>query len=226
MRPIGPITSGDLIGLLSVYLYVGALLLISRKRFEERPFLGRKFLHLMAGNIIFLLPLFETKIAMVLLAAFPFVILTFLISSRSPFDIVDPLTEKGHGMGLFYYAVAWTILAFFFFQRAEIIAIGIAAMSYGDGTAGFIGQRFGKHEYSFRGSKKSLEGSLAMMATTTLSIPLVLLYFNAALPSWYLMLIVAFFATAAEALVGRGYDNLTIALITAIIYYTTVHSVI
>ncbi|MEF8874636.1 MAG: hypothetical protein V5A88_08220, partial [Candidatus Thermoplasmatota archaeon] len=54
----GSISSGDLIEVVSVYVYVIVLRFISRKGFKERPFLGRKFLHLMAGNIIFLLPLF------------------------------------------------------------------------------------------------------------------------------------------------------------------------
>lgn len=35
-------------------------------------------------------------------------------------------------------------------------------MSYGDGFASLIGQRFGKHKYNLVGDIKSIEGSLAM----------------------------------------------------------------
>ncbi len=217
------ILSGDAAGVTLVYLYVGSLLIISRICFKKKPFLGRKFLHFMTGNIIFFLPLFETKWVMVLIAAFPFVLITFLMSSRSPLDVSSPLTRRGHDFGLFYYAIAWTLLALIFFERLEIIAIGIAAMSYGDGTAGFIGSKFGKHRFSIGSATKSLEGSIAMFAVTSLSIPLILIYFGSNAPPWYTITMIASLATAIEAIIGKGYDNLSIALGTALIYYITVH---
>lgn len=148
------------------------------------------------------------------------------MSSRSPLEVSSPLTKKGHDFGLFYYAIAWTLLALIFFERLEIIAIGIAAMSYGDGAAGFIGSKFGKHRFSIGSATKSLEGSIAMFAVTCLSIPLILIYFGSNTPSWYTVPLIALFSTAIEAIIGKGYDNLTIALCTALIYYITVHSVV
>ncbi len=219
--------SGDMIGVLSVYIYVGLLLLLCTVALKERPFFGRKFLHFMVGNIIFLLPLFDTRRAMVLYAAFPFVILTFLISESSPLEITSKLSSKGHDLGLFYYAISWTVLAFFFFETPEVIAIGIAAMSYGDGMAGYVGKKYGKYKFSLLPScEKSLEGSMTMFVTTFAVIPFILLYFGVNMPALYVIFVVSLSATVIEAVIGRGFDNLTIAILTAIIYYTMVHSVV
>ncbi len=69
----------DLLPLISVYGYVAVLLLISEKMVKNEV-LSRKFLHIMVGNIAFILPFFESRFVMTFLAAFPFVILTFLMS--------------------------------------------------------------------------------------------------------------------------------------------------
>ena len=65
-------------------------------------------------------------------------------------------------LGLVYYAISWTVLAFFFFDQPWIIAVGIAAMSYGDGMAALIGKDYGKNKYQILGDEKSFEGSFGM----------------------------------------------------------------
>ncbi len=69
-------TSGDAIGVISVYAYVIGLLLLSEKAFKRYPVLSRKFLHIMVGNVLFILPLFDTAWVMVLVAAAPFIQVT------------------------------------------------------------------------------------------------------------------------------------------------------
>ncbi len=78
----------DLIPLISVYGYVAILLLISEKLIKNEV-VSRKFLHIMVGNIAFILPFFESRLVMAFLAAFPFVILTFLISPYSPVKLTS-----------------------------------------------------------------------------------------------------------------------------------------
>ncbi|MEM4188617.1 MAG: hypothetical protein QXN56_05640, partial [Candidatus Hadarchaeum sp.] len=76
--------SEDVAGILFVYGYVGLLLLLSEKVLSKYPTISRKILHIMVGNIVFILPIFQTREAMVFGAAAPFIVFTFLISPRSP----------------------------------------------------------------------------------------------------------------------------------------------
>ena len=124
---------------------------------KKYPLYGRKILHIMTGNIAFLLPIFITKEIMAFIAAAPFILLTYLMSPKSPIKSIKGKTSAaGHGMGLVYYAISWTILAYVFFENMLVIAIGILAMSYGDGFASVIGSKFGKIRFKVWGNYKSM----------------------------------------------------------------------
>ncbi|MCK4415693.1 MAG: hypothetical protein KAU84_00925 [Thermoplasmatales archaeon] len=75
----------DIVGVVLVYLYVAALLVFTEKILSKRyPVASRKILHIMTGNIAFLLPIFQTREVMIFLAAGPFILFTFLMSRYSP----------------------------------------------------------------------------------------------------------------------------------------------
>ncbi|MCD6299272.1 MAG: phosphatidate cytidylyltransferase [Thermoplasmata archaeon] len=210
--------SGDITGVLFVYAYVAILLFISEKVLSKYPLISRKFLHIMVGNIFFILPLFEHAWVMAFVAAAPFIVLTFLVSPHSPLKIVSETSASGHGMGLVYYAISWTVLAYVFFGRPEVIAIGIVAMSYGDGFASLIGTRFGKRKYNILGDWKSVEGSLAMFFFVVAVSAIALMYY--AVPvNICAVIIAAFVATLMEGATPMGLDNLTVSLSAALVYF-------
>jgi dolichol kinase len=209
--------NGDIIGLILVYVYVILLLVISEKVIKKHPNFSRKFLHIMVGNILFILPLFQSRWVMALLVAAPFILLTFLISPYSPLKIKDRISGSGHGLGLVYYAISWTVLAIIFFDQPWIIAVGIAAMSYGDGMASLVGMKYGKIKYNLTGDTKSLEGSLTMFIVLIGMLWVVLTYY--AVPANPLVIVaVALVATIFEGLTPKGLDNIT-ACFSAVITY-------
>jgi hypothetical protein len=72
---------------------------------------SRKFLHAMIGDLLFAIPFFTSNIYPVLVAA-PFILITLLASSYSPFKDISrrskglaDITEEGHPLGLAFYAV-------------------------------------------------------------------------------------------------------------------------
>ncbi|MEM4201758.1 MAG: SEC59/DGK1/VTE5 family protein [Candidatus Hadarchaeum sp.] len=217
--------SEDVAGILFVYGYVGLLLLLSEKVLSKYPTISRKILHIMVGNIVFILPIFQTREAMVFGAAAPFIVFTFLISPRSPIKSKSRVSQAGHGFGLMYYAISWTLLAYLFFEHLWVVGVGILAMSYGDGFASIIGVRFGRHSFQIFRDKKSLEGSLAMFLST---MPMLLV--NAtfySLPITIRLLtvlsLVCLVATIVEMLTPRGLDNLTVPIIaSALCWYLAV----
>ena len=220
----------DIVGVAAVYIYVAILILFTEKVFSKRyPVQSRKFLHIMTGNIAFILPLFVTDWVMAFIAAGPFILFTFLMSPYSPIQSMRGKTsEAGHGLGLVYYAITWTILAYVFFDHREIIAMGILAMSYGDGLASLIGIKYGQRKYTMFRDTKSYVGSLAMFICTFLllfvALEFYILYGGALAPSNWLRVSLYFFcmagvATVVEGITPFGLDNLSVPFVVAVMYW-------
>jgi len=181
----------------------------------------------MVGNIIFLLPLFtgnEARIFMTLFIAVPIVVFSFLMTKHSPIKINNSITSSGNGLGLFYYSISWTILAFFFYDQPYIIAVGIAAMSYGDGFASLIGQKFGKHKYTVFGDTKSFEGFLAMflvliaMLLVSLGYYIFIIGYPLYILNLFVIIVVGAVATVVEGITPKGLDNLSVCFSAVILY--------
>jgi phytol kinase len=213
----------DIVGVAAVYIYVAALIIFTEKVISKKyPVQSRKFLHIMTGNIAFILPLFQTREIMAFLAAGPFILFTFLMSPYSPIKSMRGKTsEAGHGLGLVYYAITWTILAYVFFDHREIIAMAILAMSYGDGLASLIGIKYGKRKYTVFKDTKSYVGSLAMFLCTFLLLVIAVVFYTEPLTtrSVAYMLCMAGVATVVEGITPLGLDNLSVPFVTAVMYW-------
>jgi phytol kinase len=95
-------------------------------------------------------------------------------------------------------------------------AIGILTLGYGDGLAAAIGSKWGKRKLIYG---KSVEGSLTMFLATFI-VTFTLLAFNFSLPiALSVGLVLAIFATLIELYTPKGLDNLTVPLLTSLIYY-------
>ena len=193
---------------------------------------SRKFLHVMIGNLPFLIPFFtynELPLNFPFFVAVPFVFVTFLVSPYSPVKSLSrripeltEVTEGGHQLGLVFYAISYTVLALFFSATPFIIAAGILPMAYGDAAASLVGEKFGRHQFKIF-AKKSVEGSFAMFAVSLASLTISLLFFSAfylfSLPvSIMTALAVATVATVAEAITPRGIDNITVPFFCASLF--------
>jgi len=214
--------SNDIIGLVLVYGYVILLLIITEKVLNKYPVMSRKILHILTGNIAFILPLFQTREVMAFLAAGPFILFTFLMSPYSPIKSIRGRTSAaGHSMGLVYYAITWAILAYVFFDHMEIIAIGIFSMSFGDGFASLLGTTFGKRKYKIVGDEKSYLGSFFMFVFTLIMMNVALIYFGVELTSAKLLVLpfIALIAMLVEAVTPKGLDNISVPFTTAILYW-------
>lgn len=214
----------DVIGVAFVYIYVFLLLIFTEKIFSKKyPTFSRKFLHIMTGNIAFILPIFQTREMMSFLAAGPFILFTFLMSPYSPVKSLRGKTsEAGHGLGLVYYAIAWSILAYVFFDTKEVISIGILAMSYGDGLASLIGMKYGKKKYKIFEDVKSYIGSYSMFFFTFIAIIIAMIFYGRFFFSFeiiFFLICIAGVSTIIEGVTPKGLDNLSVPFITSGLYY-------
>jgi len=213
----------NMVLMLLCYAYVLFVIFVSSKMSASLKVsrrVSRKFLHMMIGNLPFIIPFFTMNIFPVLVAA-PFILVTFLASPYSPLKNVSrklkglaDITEEGHQLGLVFYAVSYTILAALFASRAYVIAAGILPMAYGDAFASIVGEKYGKRKYRVL-ANKSLEGSAAMFVASFFSFAISLAFFSMPYPFSFIDKILASLAVATVATIIEGvspmsFDNLTV----------------
>lgn len=217
------------------YAYILFIIYISGRMVKlqiSRKF-SRKFLHMMIGNLSYIIPFFtynKFPLNFPFFVAAPFIALTFLVSPYSPYKRVagrfrelEEITEEGHHLGLIFYSVSYTLLALFFSSKPQVMAAGVLPMAYGDAAASAVGEKWGRRRYKIL-SSKSLEGSTAMLITTLISLMISSAYFSlfkstSSIKDGSLIFpIVAIVASIVEGLSPSGFDNLTVPLITALVY--------
>lgn len=174
--------------------------------------LTRKIVHIGAGHVILLawwrqIPAWMGMTAAVAAAA------VALISYRLP--ILPGVNSVGRrSLGTFFYAISiGVVVACFWPQQPYYGVIGILIMSWGDGLAALVGQRWGQHTFTVLGQQKSWEGSLTMLAVSFVIAMAVFLSVQGL--TWQTCLlasVTAVAATALETISLFGIDNLTVPL--------------
>lgn len=226
------LSEGDIVGLILVYSYVALVIVISVYAKKRYPGCGyRKIVHILVGNIVFLWWIFDSRYIMAFLAAAPFILLLLLVTPRSPLRNLDNsflkiATTQGHGLGLVYYVISWTVLALLLFDNLLVASIAIVAMSYGDGVGGLIGKQYGRLKIW---RDKSYVGTAAVFLGTFLATMTVIFFYtflNTYIPSLNVFTFgtlgtiavsaaVGAFVTLVELFSPGEYDNLIVPLSTA-----------
>lgn len=218
------------LGLLGLcYFYIIIIILITSKiRNRVSSNFSRKFLHIMIGNFVFVIPFFTLKTFPVnfpFFVAAPFILVTFLFSPLSPVNLsskasgLAEVTGGGHKFGLVLYAISYSLLALLFSTEPYIIAAGILPMAYGDAAASLVGQKLGRHKYNVFGLK-SFEGSAAMFMICLSGLMACTVFFSYLYAVTVFSFVVASFGAAAvatlcEAITPRGFDNLAVPMCSA-----------
>ena len=166
---------------------------------------------------------------MLLFITLPVTVALFFLTEYSPITIKNSVTESGHALGLFFYALIWSILILIYPILIDsnllwIVAMAIVPLVYGDGFAALVGAKWGRIKYHIFGGEKSVAGSLAMLAVTAVLSVFVWVFYSAmgyTLPElnfWYILIISAI-ATICEAISYGGIDNLTVPSVTSVLYF-------
>jgi phytol kinase len=135
-------------------------------------------------------------------------------------------TAQGHGLGLVYYAISWTLLALLLFDNRLVASIAIVAMSYGDGVGGLVGKMYGKAKCY---KDKSYVGTAAVFTGTFTATLVVMAFYtiiSGYVPALYVPPLEPLFAIAVAAVVGAfvavvelfspgEYDNIIVPFSTA-----------
>jgi phytol kinase len=227
----------DVIGLIASYLYAFGLLFIVEaigKRLKWRQAFTRKIIHIGAGMWIWgILVLFDTwTIGIIPFATF--IVLNFIFYRFQIFKAMDAVDSSP---GTVYFAISITALFSLLWRtggaldRVPIAAAAVMAMTWGDGLASIIGQKYGKHPYTTFGHTRSWEGSIAMVVSAFLVILLTLAWLPGSALSQnsislsfgsvlLLSLVGAGVAAVAEGFSPAGTDNLSVPLLTGFVLFT------
>lgn len=199
-----------------IALGLGIIVLLAEtlhRRIPTNSELARKVVHIGTGNVILVAWWLQIPAWIGISASFIASIVA-LLSYYIPF--LPGINSVGRkSLGTFFYAVSIGVLVAWFWplKQFQYAALGILVMTWGDGLAGLIGQRFGQHPYEVWGMKKSWEGSLTMVITSFVVCSLILFIVQGNVwQTWVISLVTAFVATALEAFSKLGIDNLTVPL--------------
>lgn len=197
-------------------LGLGAIVLLAEtlhRRFSASSELARKIVHIGSGNVILMAWWLQIP-AWVTISASVIAGIIALLSYYIPF--LPGINSVGRqSFGTFFYAVSIGVLVAWFWplKQFQYAAIGILVMTWGDGLAGLIGQRFGKHSYEVWGMRKSWEGSATMALVSYAVSSLILLSVQGNIwQTWLVPVAIALVATGLETFSKLGIDNLTVPL--------------
>ncbi len=209
--------------LLIVFLYLGCLLTLAEllnRHLKTDAELTRKIVHIGSGNVILLAWWLNITADIILLASLVASIIA-IVSYYIP--ILPSVNSVGRkSLGTLFYAISIGILTLLFWREdtKPFTLLGILIMSYGDGLAALIGQKWGKHPYILWGNKKSWEGSLTMFfVSMTITLLLLLVTGDGRYDYPLVAAIVAIAATFLEIFSFIGIDNLTVPVLTSIFAY-------
>ncbi len=201
------------IALAAIWVLLILLIAWVVNRFANEPEIVRKIVHIGTGNVILIAWWLDIPASVGVTASILASAIT-LLSYRLP--ILPGINSVGRqSLGTFFYSVSFGILVawFWYLQQPQYAALGILIMTWGDGLAALIGQRFGTHKYKVFGTEKSWEGSLTMMLVSYVVSSLILVGTQGnSWQTWAISLVVAFIATGLEAVSFLGIDNLTVPL--------------
>ncbi len=177
------------------------------------PEIVRKVVHIGAGNVILLAWWLDIPTWLGVGASVVFSAIAFLSYQLPILPSINGIGRKS--LGTFFYAVSIGILVGWFWtiQQPHYAALGVLVMTWGDGLAALVGQRFGTHPYKLWDMQKSYEGSLTMaIVSYGVSLLILLNVQGNRWQTWLISLLVAIVATGLEAFSKFGIDNLTVPL--------------
>ena len=211
------------IGLVVSFAYI-ALVIVCAKLFEKKgKEASRKFIHIMLGNWWIIAMIFFDNVWFAAFGPAVFVIINYLSYKKGLIKVME--REEQDGFGTVYYALSLlilSILSFGIYKDPTLGLIPTLVMAYGDGFAAIVGKNLKSKRYKLSDTKKSFAGSLTMFLISMVLIGGYLIYTHTDVfltsTHWTLITaMMAFIVTAVEAFSGKGWDNITVPISTALL---------
>lgn len=214
--------NNNLIGLIVSFVFICLLIGISTS-LSNTNFLSkeasRKLIHIGVSNWWIIAMYYFKDIVWASIMPIIFIILNYI---SYKLNIIKAMERDGskNDLGTVYFPISLLVLVLFTFSNLShpyVGAIGILVMGYGDGFAAIIGKAYGKKKLKLWGNEKSLAGSIAMFVVSFVVAFIVIYTFSPA-DVVVKALVIASFSTIIELFSPFGLDNLTVPILTALLY--------
>lgn len=209
----------DYVGLLVELLYIIFIIMVSTILLNKKKIsfeVSRKFIHIGLCNTYLIAWIFFENVVLASILPLLFIIINFYSYKHKTIKAIERV--NGDGLGTVWYVLSIFILIVTLFSTRKYIYIGaisVLILGYADGLCGIIGTNMGKHRFK---NNKSLEGSLVFFIVSYFISYLMLkinCYDNLIIYSF----IIATYGTVIEVLCTKGFDNLFVPLLLAIVIY-------
>lgn len=200
---------------LVIFLVISTVFLfmveIVKRKFLLPTHITRRVSHIGAALIACVSPFYISK-DFIVVVCFSFAIVMFFSRKLALFSSIHEVKRKTWGE--VFLPLGEAISAIIFLPHATVaFQYGVLVMGFSDSFAGFVGEKYGKHQIKLFNNKKSLEGTLAFFLTT-----IFLTYLFAPNYGSHLILI-PLVLTLVELLLGYGIDNLVISVLGAFLFH-------
>lgn len=222
MQEVSPIIQ---VGAVAVWLGVVALAAVIGKRSPiATPEIVRKIVHIGTGNVILLAWWFHMPTWIGISASILFSGVTLASYWLPILPMINSVGRRSWGTFFYAMSIGLLIIAFWPLAMPQYAVIGILVMTWGDGMAALIGQRWGRHSFTIGSSTKSWEGSITMMVVSFIVSSAVLWACQGPMGStWGVAVAIALVATVLELFSQFGIDNLTVPLGSGAIAFSLNH---
>ena len=183
----------------------------------------RKIVHILVGFEWAILYHFMGAGIHFLVVCILFLLMLIVVHRKNLMPMIS--SDGDNAPGTVYYAVAMTIMATISIFVEEMIlpfGIGVFCTSIGDGFAGIVGQGLGSNKNPKIYGNKTLFGTLANFLVCAAVVVVMNLHFDLGLLPWHFF-VIAFFATELELFTGRGFDNITVTLGSALLAFAFIN---
>jgi len=192
---------------------------IAKRRLAVSSYITRKTVHVAVGTwVLPTLVIFESW-RWAIAPPLTFLVVNAIAMRRGSFESIEGDDPRNYGP-IFFPAAFVLLLPLFWDGGSKFAAgVGIMCMAWGDPAASIVGRKFGRRKYEVAGSRRSLEGSGAMLVVS-LAAALVALFLLGDLGPGRAVLVAACAAaaaTVAEAVSFWGADDLTVPLVAAVV---------
>lgn len=211
----------NIIGIVISFAYI-LVLMIAAKYFEKfNKEASRKFIHILLSNWWLIAMAFFDNVIFAIIPPIAFVVINWISYHSNLIKVMERDEAEQDGLGTVYFAFSLIPLVFLSFGLTQNPLIGLTGffiMTYGDGFASLVGKAIPSKEYKVFGSKKTMAGSITMFFISLFVTIAVFIYMNTSM--WFVKAIgISLLATILEAISGKGLDNLTVPIVTAILTY-------
>ena len=209
------------VGVVGAWLaIVVAMALLVRHRWPQQREWSRKLVHIGTGPVILLAWGFGIGKAVALPVA---LLVTLATALNHRFRLLPAVEDVGrHSYGTIAYGGSIALLLALFWPNQPLaVAAGVLVMAFGDGLAGLIGPAVASPRWRLLGQSKSLAGTATMALAAALVLGLVALLaagHGQAAPPPLAWLGLALLATALEQVSLYGLDNLSVPVLTGVLW--------